>query len=823
MANKAPIQSSIPTIAERVKETQPLVPTIRSYSISEYDRAHVPFINPDRNAGSGWYALGKALDGWNVSLGAYAKQQRDKEMEKAIAEGTVTMDKAIELEGVLANKMSWKKLIEKHPELANANPWAEWGYEQARLQKLGMELSDGLQTFIEDSGIYNLDNPEEAQAAINEYIKKFRQEANIEGFHALLAAKSYSPVEAQIRQQAFDGYQRHRFDMRQDKLADATHDLMITGLSDKKRSAEDISDFLTQTVEQAELNGLLHKNTEALIVQALKAAYTMRGDRALLDAVEKIKIGDRELIKFNGVAEWVEKQKEINMRKDAAASAKAASDMQRFMTRQAEQIGCEIASKWSGNVTWEEALNQWQQEHPNVKLSEFQKYQIQAKAITIKHAQASARSIDEGDPNYQNTRLNIFQGLKNAGLSNEELVMQFQDLYAKTKDNFWIQKASALVEKGFQEETAEEKMRASQEQKTLRDLDNKILKPWLSNAITNGKKNVIGAVGGINYVFQTKEFEHDFMERGRNIYDKLLNDEMKKIRNAGDTTLVDNDGALTPQGMIEAYQNAISAFENDPRATRELRDYLPTKEDLKARMAGPTPEDANINFAESIAFSDFKEHWDSTRNKGQGMYPSADDMSTYFDMRSMMADGITEPSQITNAAQLRKYATGGDIKRVNFTQNGVPYFSYTFFNSKTSNEDQAERTLGNIQAWDDSFTGFSKTMGIAAAGKALYTDLGKINGLTDFYTYGTLTDPKKFPEVEAFRKATGIEPQLGTTNTPQQIFAAFFNVQSATVDPMKLLEAKENFAYAFAAHMRKDHGGVLFPQQTRTGNKTQRR
>lgn len=355
-------QSSMPTQAERLKDPQVLNSTVRSYSLNEYDQKRPDYINPDRNAGQAWANLGRSLDKFYGAFKQYSETERDRYIERGIALGTTNMEHAVESEGAQANRKNWKEFVENHPEFANNNPWVEVGYNQARLRNLGMEMDTGLQTALENSGLYNKDDPEAVQAFINQYIQEFRTGAGIDNMDAIQVAKHFSSTEAKVRASATASYEKYRFSQRQTNLANEVHDGIVSALANNKMSPDEQNAYIKELVETAAANGLLNDRAESVVPEAIKAAYAMSNNEKLLDRCKSIEVNGRKLIAFKGVPEWISAEKTRIASRQAAEAQKAMLAHERFLNKESDKLGNEAALLFTQGKLSIDKLDDWLKE-----------------------------------------------------------------------------------------------------------------------------------------------------------------------------------------------------------------------------------------------------------------------------------------------------------------------------------------------------------------------------------------------------------------------------------------------------------------------------
>lgn len=339
------VASSMPTQAESLKDPQVLNPTVRSYSLNEYEQKRPDYINPDHYAGSAWSNLGRSLEGFYASFRRYADDEHERFIERGISKGTMQASQIREHEGMAANRRNWQELVKDHPEYADLNPWVEVGYNQQRLKNLGSDMKTGLQAAMDESGIYNDTDPEAAEKFVSNYIAEFRRSNALDREDAILMAKNFSPLEASARESAMAKYSGERARIRQGKLADEVSVTIGRILEDSSLSVDQKVALISSESNSAFENGLLetHENRVKLSLSAVMGSFNRTRNRNVLEMIKKIDIGNGvKLIETPEGAQYYQNTWDHLRAQDAEAARKAESARRNAEEKRAKALGYQM-------------------------------------------------------------------------------------------------------------------------------------------------------------------------------------------------------------------------------------------------------------------------------------------------------------------------------------------------------------------------------------------------------------------------------------------------------------------------------------------------
>ena len=328
----AQARSNIPTITEKVSQAHVGDPKVRAYAYSEYVGRKPGYVSSNPRAGAEWGALANVLDDFYKSSTRAYTQYKETQLESDISLGRVRADFAKETYGEQANRMSFKELVEKHPEFANDNPWVGVGYEQARLRELGMEAKSGLNKYLDEIGAFNAEDPAVFQQGVNTYFKEFREQAGLSSYDdKILVSKWFSPVEAEARKQVTAQYDAVIRNGRQDKLANQTSSNIATHIRLAIEEGRPI-DFQSVGAELklAAGNGLLNVKIPEVALNGLRVAYAQTEDRDVLELVKNVEVNGVKLIDTPAGAKWYEAEIDTINAKATKRSKKEEGDDAKF-------------------------------------------------------------------------------------------------------------------------------------------------------------------------------------------------------------------------------------------------------------------------------------------------------------------------------------------------------------------------------------------------------------------------------------------------------------------------------------------------------------
>lgn len=301
-------QNNAKTVRERVDSRRGLQATVRP--ATTYDNARGGYVERPFGAGRDMQALAGALSQFDRSLGGFLDQKLDKQIEEGAAKGQVTF---AENPSENKNMQDWKAFTEANPQYTNENPWVKKGYEQARLQALGLDYEAGVSNALVGSGLNNERDLNKVTQFIDDYEKSFREKTGLDQYEdKITLAKTYSGVTARVKQNLVKNHiatiesqneallgQQHMD--KGIKTALNTFDVAVNGrtriLNDPKNgdaNASLIASIFINEVEQATSKGLRNAKAPELAAQMVFTLYDKTRNPAVLNALDKIVI--------NGVA-----------------------------------------------------------------------------------------------------------------------------------------------------------------------------------------------------------------------------------------------------------------------------------------------------------------------------------------------------------------------------------------------------------------------------------------------------------------------------------------------------------------------------------------
>lgn len=505
-------KSNIPTIAERLEKPQQLNSTVRSYSYSEYVEKRPDYVGFDKyGAGASWGNLARALDGFYTSFNRQANDViLPQWKERGEALGQEDFNAHSETDGYTKNRLAFKEFVEKHPEMANANPWVRVGYEKARLNTLALEMENGLQQAMIDNGIYNEEDESKAKLFAQSYIKHFKDEAGLTGYEdSVLLAKAFGSKEAQIYDGAIDQYKKVQNAEQQKKLANGVHDEMVSILTSTNMTDEQKNIAIQEALNRGREHGLLDSNAEALVPEVIKATYAITKSESLLDKCKTLEVNGRKLINWKGVPEWISAEKTRIAQREAAQAQKAEIAHQRFIRKLSDE-GALYISEGVVNGKFrsiEEGIQAYQKEK-GITLSTDAMYQLQLKAGSKVSTDIHGKRTEAMLPENQLDAMNTVDTLVATARTNGELLDSLMSLkkdprykYSPIVDNAISRTRTAVGKEGEQGERLEAKL-TDESKKELRgkvkDVVTEVIGRYSQEDAQGGKKNVYYAGGAID-------------------------------------------------------------------------------------------------------------------------------------------------------------------------------------------------------------------------------------------------------------------------------------------------------------------------------------
>jgi hypothetical protein len=341
----AQARSNIPTIAEKVSQAHVGDPKVRAYAYSEYVGSKPGYVSSNPRAGSEWGALANTLDRfYRSSTTAYTKY-KENELEEGIASGVPLMDAAKERLGEKANRTNFKKLVEMHPDLAPDNPWAEIGYEKSRLRELAIEARSGFQAFADESGLYNEKDPEKVANAVNSWFTKFREDTGLKDYdNKLLMARTFSPLEAEIRKSFMVSYDTNRRNTRQieysSQIAREGATILATALKEKK--PVDLT-TIENLFSEASEHGLLDKNLPETALSLCKLYYANTGDENIFDMMDAFKVKGVPLSSYTDAATWRDNEQTKALNQRVTDEKRYKADLKEFKEKRVKEYAYTLA------------------------------------------------------------------------------------------------------------------------------------------------------------------------------------------------------------------------------------------------------------------------------------------------------------------------------------------------------------------------------------------------------------------------------------------------------------------------------------------------
>lgn len=395
---------------EKLQERGGLQATVNSGGMYSYDEARPAYVErPDDLRSNPWMQLSSALQDFDAPLGDYIKKKQEDEMEYGIAQAG-DIFKQYGTDPTTGNKLAWKEVIEKHPELAGKNPWLEKGYESARLQALGLDFKAQLQDAYTQSGLIN----ERDVNKIGQFVDKFEQDfRKAQGLHEYPDKVTLGETFSKAAYEAKNGiFNRHVEDMERQNLARTREQygsLMSKELAgiidDPNINLSDPNTMDTVVVprliasaqriaQEASLHGLPTHEAKDMVFKALAAEATERGYKDggddLLEVIAELDFGQGRLGDDPTIKDWISKtetqftnqqkadenQKRIEEERAEADNYKAALDRAAVLADKGQNVTLEMVKGWGVRPQyWDnvmssaDALRKAKEESSDVKMS----------------------------------------------------------------------------------------------------------------------------------------------------------------------------------------------------------------------------------------------------------------------------------------------------------------------------------------------------------------------------------------------------------------------------------------------------------------------
>lgn len=328
-------QSSQPTVKKDLEGRVQLQPTIRT-GLSTYDESRPAYVERPYGAGRQWEVLAHSLSGLDKNLSTFLQNRLDHRIEKEIAEGSVMFTN---WQQENKNRESWKTFVEQHPQYRGDNPWLQKGFEQARLQSLGLQFDKELTDAAVTSGLQNERDPQVISQWYEQYAKDFRERNNISNYSdRLMLAANYSPLEARAKASFLNAHSAAVKAQNESLLIQQTNALVLEEMDaafDPRRGGtvpghpdqKEANDALIlEIIDKNTSNALDHGVSSAkegdIKAEMIFSAYYRYGeDPDLLDLLSRMKTRDGSIVaNLPGVAEKLNQinNQRINRQRAAA-------------------------------------------------------------------------------------------------------------------------------------------------------------------------------------------------------------------------------------------------------------------------------------------------------------------------------------------------------------------------------------------------------------------------------------------------------------------------------------------------------------------------
>lgn len=539
-------RSSNPTVAEKVGRGAIAEPRVRAYGYTEYDERRPGYVSSNPRAGAEWGALANALDGfYKGSTRAYTKY-KENQIETGIANSSIATDFARETYGEQANKMAFKELVEKHPELANDNPWVEVGYEQARLRELGMEAKRGLGKYLDETGAFNSEDPAAFQQSVNTFFKEFREQAGVNSYEdKILVAKWFSPVEAETKKLASNQYETIRKNGRQDKLANQTSSNVATIIRASLDANAPINfDAIGMELTEASKNGLLNTKVPEAALNGLKIIYGQTDDhtdaRQILELSKEIKIGGIRLIDTPAGAKWYDTEMDSLNTAEAKAEKDYTKTRKDFYENSVKNIAITLA-----RATIDSGDLEGQRKNVEKELGR-ELTDTEWEDITIETTKRikNLRSVRDQQNKSIATKSRAYTEVQDIIATSDNPRKALMDLWEETDNDIYGDAVKRLDKEGVQAAKAE----AKEFRKYVSDISKAAIESMIKHDQLGIDYTVVSKTKVLAAISDTRYLAGRYLTA-------IFNQELDKARG--------EKGEITPQKREEAWLTAQQRFEKD--------------------------------------------------------------------------------------------------------------------------------------------------------------------------------------------------------------------------------------------------------------------
>ena len=328
-------QSSQPTVKKDLNGGVRLQPTIRT-GLGTYDEARPAYAERPYGVGRQWEALAHSLSGLDKNLASFLQGRLDRKIEEDVAEGSLMFTN---WQQDNKNMKDWKTFVEQHPQYRGDNPWLQKGFEQARLQALGLQFDKELTDAFTASGLQNERDPQAISRWYEQYAKDFRTKNNISNYgDKLMLAANYSPLEARAKAAFFNAHSTAVKAQNESLLVQQTNALVleamdaafdprrggtVPGHPDRKEAGDAlILEIIDKNVNNALNHGVSSAKEGGMKAEMIFSAYYRYGeDPDLLDLLSRMKTRDGSIVaNLPGVAEKLDQinNQRINRQRAAA-------------------------------------------------------------------------------------------------------------------------------------------------------------------------------------------------------------------------------------------------------------------------------------------------------------------------------------------------------------------------------------------------------------------------------------------------------------------------------------------------------------------------
>lgn len=370
------------TQRERLDTRRGLQPTARPQA--SYDNARPAYAERPYGAGREMESLARSLSQFDNSLGGYLGQRIEKQIEEDVANGL-----NIFTENTASNKnmQDWKTFTEANPQHVNVNPWVKKGYEQARLQALGLDYEKGMNDAFVQSELVNEKDQTKVDTFFQEYDEQFREQHGLNQYEdKIMLASNFTKLTATAKQGLYSRHSQYLQSQNEMLLGQQYSDLAVKAIDNMfdqningrtrsfanahqhEENMDIVAATIMQNVQAATEHGYTNAKAADLAAQMVFTAADKAENPIILEALDHIQINGVTLSSLPNVAAKVEQREQQRVEKQRADTRWYWAQQERQEKLEEKQIlNMTFAFSQTMYPATEDKIRQWEQQN-NVQI-----------------------------------------------------------------------------------------------------------------------------------------------------------------------------------------------------------------------------------------------------------------------------------------------------------------------------------------------------------------------------------------------------------------------------------------------------------------------